>query len=66
MRAALAWTLYWMGDMTNRWNDDDRRFTTAGFGLYQWLMRASDTVQGPSAKGPWSAELGSIAKRRTR
>ena len=55
MRAALAWTLYWLGDLVHKWNDNDHRFTDAGYRLYQWLMLASDTVQGSSGKGPWSA-----------
>ena len=57
MRAALAWTLYWLGDLVSRWNDDDRRFTDAGYRLYQWLMLASDTVQGDSDRGPWGASF---------
>jgi hypothetical protein len=51
-RVALAWTLYWSGDMVSRWNDHDWRFTTAGFRLYQWLMASSDRVQGDGS-GPW-------------
>jgi hypothetical protein len=63
VRWALAWTLYWLGDLVERWNDNDGRFTEAGFDLYQWLMRASDTVQGASANGPWSTAQGTEAQR---
>lgn len=55
LRFIAAWTLYALGDLVSRWNDGDRRFTSAGFHLYQWLMRLSDTAQGPTDFGPWSA-----------
>lgn len=54
MRPLLAWALYWAGDLVSRWNDNDRRFTRAGFDLYQFLMRWSDRIQG-DGKGPWEA-----------
>lgn len=52
MRWLLAWVLYWLGDMIERWNDDDRRFTAFGFNAYQRLMAWSDIVQS-DGPGPW-------------
>lgn len=52
LRWAVAWTLYWTGDLVSRWNDHDRRFSEPGFALYQWLMLHSANVQG-NGPGPW-------------
>lgn len=52
MRRLIAWGLYWLGHLASRWNDNDRRFTEAGFAFYQWAMLRSVDVQG-DGPGPW-------------
>jgi hypothetical protein len=56
LRPALAWALYWAGDLVSRWNDHDARFTEAGFQLYQWLMLNAADVQG-DGPGPWQEQV---------
>lgn len=52
MRKQAAWAIYWLGDLVHRWNDNDRRFTAAGYRLSQWLLLKSSDVQGDE-QGPW-------------
>lgn len=52
MRWLLSWAFYWAGDIVSRWNDNDARFTEAGYRLYQWLMLKAHDLQG-DGKGPW-------------
>jgi len=46
---AVAWALYWMGDLVSRQMGEGR-----GYGLYSKLMIASGDVQDwAGTKGPW-------------
>jgi hypothetical protein len=55
LRTALAWALYGLGDLIWRVFDQILPFGMRGpiYGLYQWAMGASSSLQG-DGPGPWT------------
>lgn len=47
LRIGLSWVLYDLGDLTCTITDG------RAYSLYNWLMHASDRVQGELKSGPW-------------
>jgi hypothetical protein len=59
MRRLLAWAVFLLGDAVSRvMNSAD--WLGHLYPAYSRLMQWSDTIQGPSDRGPWSAVASGI------